>query len=214
MNDSTLTAVTKVPVPDGAATELPWWAKRRGFGWLSLITGFFSLLAAGVLVGERLQIYIDANHTTSCDFGGAFSCSSVMRSSAAQAFGFPNPFIGLVGFTILVVIAVTVLSGASMPRWYWVCHQIGLTFAWGFLVWLYTEAVYEIGALCLYCMICWFMITLAFVITTARNVLVGVLPAPVWLHRWARNWAWITAIVLLLACAATIIIHFRTILFA
>ena len=214
MTDSSLTAVSgRVAAPAVDASPLPWWARRSGFGWVTVITGLFSLFAAGTLVGERIQLYIDANHTTSCDLGGAFSCSTVMKSTAAQAFGFPNPLIGLVGFTIVLVIGVTVLSGASMPRWYWVAFQVGVLAAFAFLVWLYSEAVYVIGALCLYCMICWAMMIFLVVISLARNILTGVLAAPSWLISWARGWAMMTAILIAIACAATIFFRFMGLLF-
>jgi uncharacterized membrane protein len=192
--------------------SLPWWARRVGFAWITIITGLGSLVAAAVLVAERVHLYIDANTRTSCDFGGAFSCSSVMKSEAAQAFGFPNPFIGLVGFSVLIVIGVTVLSGASMPRWYWIGFQVGVLAAFGFLVWLYSEAVYFIGALCIYCMICWLMMTILMFVSLARSILTGVIPAPAWLHSWARGWAWMTAIIVLLACAASILFRFMGLL--
>lgn len=214
MSDSTITAVSGRVAPSAPdAKDLPWWARRAGFGWITVITGLASLIAAGVLVAERVQLYLNADAVASCDWGGAFSCTSVMLSEQAQAFGFPNPFMGLVGFGILVVIGVSVLSGASMPRWYWVCFQLGVAAAFGFLIWLYSVALFEIRALCIYCMVCWLMITVLFFISLARNILTGVFAAPRWLQGWASGWAWITAFVLLLACAGSIIINFMGLLF-
>lgn len=214
MTDSSTTAVLGRVVPSAPDTkDLPWWARRTGFGWIIVVTGLASLVAAGVLVAERVHLYLDAGAVASCDWGGALSCTSVMKSEQAQAFGFPNPFIGLVGFTILVVIGVTVLSGASMPRWYWISFQVGVAAAFGFLVWLYTVAVFSITALCIYCMICWLMITLLFFVSLARNILTGVIAAPRWLQGWARGWSWITAVVLLLACAGSILIRFMGLIF-
>jgi len=213
VNES-ITAVSGVATqPTDETQSLPWWARRVGFAWITIITGLGSLIAASVLVGERIQIYLDENTKTSCDWGGAFSCSSVMKSEAAQAFGFPNPFIGLVGFTVLVVIGVTVLSGASMPRWYWIGFQVGVLAAFAFLVWLYSEALYVIGALCIYCMICWLMMTILMFVSLGRSILTGVLPAPAWAHAWARGWTWLTAIIVIIACAASILFRFMGLFF-
>lgn len=209
MNAGTVTAVSgpvAATAPD--AETLPWWARRTGFGWISAVTGLFSLIAAAVLVGERVELYIDANHHSSCDLGGAFSCTSVMESKAAAAFGFPNPFIGLVGFTVLVVVGMSLVAGAQMKRWYWIGYQIGVVLAFAFLVWLYTQALYVIGALCLYCMVCWLMMTYLTCLSLARSVLTGVIAAPRWLLGWARGWAWTSATLISLACAATILIRF------
>jgi len=209
VGESTSTGVSGLAAP---ASPPPWWARRVGFGWIAAVTGFFSLVAAGVLVGERIQLYLDADSKASCDWGGAFSCTSVMKSSQAAAFGFPNPFIGLVGFTIVIVVGVTLIAGASLPRWFWIAFQAGITLAFGFLVWLYTQAVYSISALCIYCMICWLMMTYLFFLALARNVLTGVFPAPAWLRAWASGWAWVTATVVVIACAASIFVHFAGLL--
>lgn len=187
---------------------LPWWAARTGFAWINIITGFFSLLATAILVGERIDLYVDANHHASCDFGGPFSCTSVMKSPEAALFGFPNPFIGLVGFTILLVTGVVLLAGAKLARWCWIAYSVGVVAAFTFLVWLYTQAVYDIKALCIYCMICWLMMIILVFVVLGRNILVGDFPAPEFLHGWARNWMWITVVIVALACAASIFIKF------
>lgn len=206
---TTITGVSGPPATSGLdPDQLPWWARRTGFGWINVITGVLSLLATAVLVGERIQLYMDAGHRASCDFGTAFSCTSVMKSEAAALFGFPNPFIGLVGFTVLVVVGVVAAVGAALPRWFWNTYFVGVLAAFVFLVWLYSQAVYSIRALCIYCMVCWLMMIFLVFITLARNVLTGVMPAPAWLRAWARDWAWITAIVVAVACAASIIIAF------
>lgn len=213
MNAGPITAVSGRVSPSAPPPEsLPWWARRTGFGWISAVTGLFSLIAAAVLVGERIELYLDANHRSSCDLGGAFSCTSVMESDAAAAFGFPNPFIGLVGFTVLVVIGVSLVAGAQLPRWYWIGYQIGVLAAFVFLVWLYSQALYVIGALCIYCMVCWLMITYLICLSLARSVLTGVIGGPRWLQRWAAGWAWTTATLISVACAASIVIRFMPML--
>lgn len=208
-------STTGVLSTSGSATPaeregLPWWARRTGFGWINVITGFFSLLATAILVGERLELYTDASHHASCDFGGPFSCTSVMKSSEAALFGFPNPFIGLVGFSILIVTGVVLLAGAKLARWYWIAYSVGVVAAFSFLVWLYTQAVYDIKALCIYCMICWLMMIILVFVVLGRNILVGDIPAPKFLQGWARNWMWITVVIVTLACAASIFIQFMS----
>ena len=83
---------------------------RRLGCWL-ICAGLIALASAAILVYERLQIYVDAGHTTVCDINGLLSCGTVMRTPQAEAFGFPNPFIGLVGFSIVVTIGAAILPG-------------------------------------------------------------------------------------------------------
>ncbi|WP_347037295.1 vitamin K epoxide reductase family protein [Glutamicibacter halophytocola] len=157
---------------------LPWWAKDRGFGLVLIATGFISWLAAGTLVLERIELYKNPDYVTSCDINPWISCGTVMRSEQAGIFGFPNPFFGIVCFAIVITIGVVLLAGASkLQRWFWICFQIGVTAAMGLVIWFWSQALYEINALCPYCMVVWAMTIPLFVFTTARNVVTGVIPA-------------------------------------
>ena len=112
---------------------------------------------------ERLQIYIDAGHSTVCDINALLSCGTVMRTPQAEAFGFPNPFIGLVGFSIVVTIGAAIMAGARFKKWFWVCMNIGLAAATAFIMWLWYQTTFQINALCLFCMIVWVMTITLFV---------------------------------------------------
>ncbi|MDR7293586.1 hypothetical protein HMPREF3160_08175 [Arthrobacter sp. HMSC06H05] len=197
----------------GRVHELPWWASTRGFGWVVLVCGVGSLYGAVELTLERIQLYINPNHIAACDVGGAFSCSTVMKSAQASVFGPPNPFIGLVGFTVLIVVGVVLATGTRLPRWFMNAHLLGTAAATGFLVWLYTQAVYEIGSLCLYCMVCWFFMGLLLPVHVARNILTNDLPAPKVLRGWAQHGAWLTSFIVLVACAGSIMVVFSKQLF-
>jgi uncharacterized membrane protein len=64
----------------------------------SVLATFFSL----VISYEKLQLALSSSYKTSCSFGPVVSCSPVMSSWQAGVFwGFPNPFIGIVGFSVL-----------------------------------------------------------------------------------------------------------------
>ena len=42
-----------------------------------------------------------------------------MVTPQASAFGFPNPLIGIVAFTVVVVTGVLAVAKVALPRWYW-----------------------------------------------------------------------------------------------
>ena len=88
----------------------------RQLGFWLVGAGLIALISSAILVYERLQIYIDAGHSTVCDINALLSCGTVMRTPQAEAFGFPNPFIGLVGFSIVVTIGAAIMAGAE-------CHK-------------------------------------------------------------------------------------------
>ena len=81
------------------------------------------------------------------------SCGSVMTSPQASVFGFPNPVIGVVGFTVVLTTGVAILAGARLARWYWAGLQVGATAASVFVHWLVFQSLYRIGALCPDCLV-------------------------------------------------------------
>ena len=127
----------------------------RQLGFWLVGAGLIALISSAILVYERLQIYIDAGHSTVCDINALLSCGTVMRTPQAEAFGFPNPFIGLVGFSIVVTIGAAMMAGAQFKKWFWVCMNIGLAAATAFIMWLWYQTTFQINALCLFCMIVW-----------------------------------------------------------
>ncbi|WP_149955554.1 vitamin K epoxide reductase family protein [Zafaria cholistanensis] len=182
--------------------------RDRAFAWLVVVTGVVSWLASAILVLERLALYRDAGHTTSCDINPWVSCGTVMKSWQASLFGFPNPLIGIVGFGIVVTVGMALLAGARFARWYWIGFQAGITLAFAFCVWLWSQALYQIGALCIYCMVVWAMVIPLFVYTTVRNLRAGVIPAGPRVRAFAAEWAWVAAALLLVLAAGSVFLRF------
>ena len=78
-----------------------------------------------------------------------------MLSEQAALFGFPNPLIGLAAFFAPIVVGFAILAGAKFASWFWRLFLAGHVLAMVFVVWLFSQSVYVIGALCLYCMVAW-----------------------------------------------------------
>jgi uncharacterized membrane protein len=128
------------------------------FPWILIVCGIIGLLAASILTIEKLHIAGNPNYKTSCSINPVFSCNSVIGSPEASAFGFPNPFIGIAGFALVVGVGAMLVAGGGVKnKTYWRLFQIGPVFGFLFCIWLMYETLYEIGALCLYCMITWFV---------------------------------------------------------
>lgn len=180
----------------------------RRLGWFSLLPGLLAFGAAAMLVWEHLQIYKDAAHKSMCDLNALLNCGTVMRTWQAEVFGFPNPFIGIAGYAIVLTISTALIAGATFSRWYWLGMQIGHTFAMGFVLWLWYNTTFEINALCLFCMVVWLMQTALFVTVTTRNIHTGVLPAPTAIRESALNWTWFSIILIYILIFGIIIIRF------
>lgn len=150
----------------------------RAIGPILAICGGVGLLAAFTLAVEKVRIIEDPTYIPTCSINPILSCGSVMTTDQAEAFGFPNPLLGVAGFAAVAAIGVALVGGAQLPRWLWLVVQGGLTFAVVFVHWLFFQSLYRIEALCPYCMVVWVVTIVAFLYCTLHNLAQGNLPLP------------------------------------
>ncbi|MED7954929.1 vitamin K epoxide reductase family protein [Kitasatospora sp. NPDC058201] len=160
------------PAPPGPAPI----GAGRAFSLLVLLGGLIGLAASAVLTFDKLRILEDPSYIPSCNINPVISCGSVMRTEQAEVFGFPNPLLGLAAFGALAAIGAGLLAGAAYRRWFWLGLQAGTLFGLGFVHWLIDQALYDIGALCPYCMVVWAAVVALFWYTTLHNLRSGVIP--------------------------------------
>lgn len=176
---TTVAAPTSPPDGDStSATLQPTAALSRGTVWALTVAGLVGLAAAFTLLVEKVALLADPTYVPSCSINPVLSCGSVMNTPQASAFGFPNPILGVVGFTALLTVGIILATGAVLPGWFWWGFQAGTTFGVVFVHWLIYASLYRIGALCPYCMVVWVVTITAFVTTTAHNIRTGRLPVP------------------------------------
>jgi uncharacterized membrane protein len=142
----------------------------KHLAYLYIVCGAIALLFSWITMTEKIAFEVDAGHVAICDINSLINCGTIMGSSQAAVFGFPNPFVGLVGFSVVIAIGFAILAGAKFKRWFWQGAQMGMIFAVLFVYWLYYEAVFEISALCIYCIIIWFSTIPLFWYTTVFNL--------------------------------------------
>jgi uncharacterized membrane protein len=130
--------------------------------WLLIICGAIGLAMAAIIMIEKVHLLQDPGFRPGCDLNPVISCGSVMESDQANAFGFPNPLIGLAAFPVLITTGVVMLTGFKPKRWYMIGLQLGTIFGLGFVHWLFFQSVYRINALCPYCIVVWMATITAF----------------------------------------------------
>ena len=155
-------------------TSLPF----RFLPWLLIIGGAIGLLAAAILMIDKVAVLQNPETQLNCNINPIISCGSVITTPQASAFGFPNPIIGLVGFSVVVTIGAALLAGAAFRRWFWLGLQGGVTFAVGFVTWLQYQSIFEIGALCPFCMTVWAVTIPLFVYVTLHNLVTEYIRIP------------------------------------
>lgn len=148
----------------------------RGLGLLLLIGGAIGLFSAAMLIIEKvnfLQDKADNKPTSSiCDINPIVGCGNVINTDQASVFGFPNPLIGVASFAIVVTLGVLLVARVRLPSFVWLGLQAGTIFGIGFVTWLQYQSIYEINALCPFCMAVWSITIPIFIWTTARNLTV------------------------------------------
>lgn len=146
----------------------------RGLGWLLTIGGAIGLFSAAMLIVEKvtfLENKADGKPTAlGCDINPIVGCGNVINTDQASVFGFPNPLMGVAGFAIVVTIGVLLLLRVPLPKIIWLGLQAGTVFGIGLVTWLQYQSIYNLNALCPYCMAVWTVTIPIFVWVTARNL--------------------------------------------
>lgn len=122
--------------------------------WL-VIAGVIGWIAAFALTLEKFDKAAGSTAPASCDFSVVVQCSANLDSAQGSVFGFPNPILGLTGWMAPIVVGMAVLAGARFARWFWITFFAGITFAFGFVIWLITQSIFFLGTLCPWCMVTW-----------------------------------------------------------
>ncbi|MDL9948567.1 vitamin K epoxide reductase family protein [Gordonia sp. ABSL11-1] len=135
-----------------------------------LLSGIIGLVASATLTVERFHLLTDTNYTPSCSINPIISCGSVMVKPQAAIFGFPNPLIGIAAFAVIVVTGVLSVARIELPRWYWFGQSLATAAGFVMINWLAFQSVYNIHALCPYCMVVWTVTPIILVISIGRLV--------------------------------------------
>lgn len=143
----------------------------RRLAWIYLIGGTVGLVAAFVLTLEKLEKLRNPDYVPTCSINPVLSCGSVMDSDQAEVFGFPNSLLGIAGFAVIVTVGVVMLAGFAPPRWFRLGAQLGTGLGVVFVHWLIYSSLYDIGALCPYCIVVWAVTIPIFWYTTIDTLL-------------------------------------------
>lgn len=182
------------PRDSGVPTPSAWWV---------LIAGVIGFVSSMTLTVEKIDLLANPSYVPSCNINPILSCGSVMVTPQASLLGFPNPLLGIMAFTVVVVAGVLAVAKVPLPHWFWIGSTVGLLVGAVFVHWLIFQSLYRIGALCPYCMVVWVVtITLLVVVSSIvlrptladSNALVRVL----FQWRWSITALWLTAVFLLI----------------
>lgn len=148
--------------------------EQRSTTWIfgtMLAFGIIGLTASFVLAVEEFHLLKNPDTILSCSFNLVLNCAAVMKTWQASVFGFPNMYIGLMGFPLVIMIALLGLSKVNFPKWFLVGAEVGIGLATLFAYWLFFNSVYVIEVLCPWCLVVTFTMTILMATITRYNLL-------------------------------------------
>ncbi len=165
--------------------------------WL-IIAGVIGWWAAFSLTMERFHLLADPDAIASCDFSMLVQCTENLESSQGSVFGFPNPILGLTGWVAPIVVGMAILASARFARWFWWLFELGMLFAFCFVIWLISQSIFELGTLCPWCMVTWIVTIPSFYVVTLHILRAGIVPVGAGVRRGAdvlMGWVPVLAVV-------------------
>lgn len=145
----------------------------RQTAWILVVSGLIGLVAAIELIIQKISVLSDPDFVPNCDINPVLSCGSVINTEQASLFGFPNPVLGLIGFTIVIMFGALLFAGVELPRSMWLGLNLGALAGMVFVIWLVSQSLYVIGALCPWCMVVWAVTIPIFWQVTTDNLAAG-----------------------------------------
>lgn len=145
----------------------------RQTAWILVIGGIIGIFASIELIVQKIGVLSNPDYVPNCDINPILSCGSVISTDQASLFGFPNPILGIIGFTVVVLFGVLLFASIELPRWMWLGLNAGALAGMFLVIWLVGQSLYVIGALCPWCMVVWSITIPIFWQVTTDNLASG-----------------------------------------
>lgn len=146
------------------------------FTALLIVCGVLGWWASFSLLIDKFAILENPQSDLDCDFSPLVQCSRNLGSWQGAVFGFPNPILGVAGFSAPIFVGAALMAGARFRAWFWLAFHVGTVGALALVVWLVSQSIFVIGTLCPWCMVVWSVtIPLFFAVTfvTLRDGVYG-----------------------------------------
>jgi uncharacterized membrane protein len=121
--------------------------------WAMLVSSTLSLIASLVLSYDAVKLAGSPASKLSCDINAVVSCGKVAKSWQSTLLGFPNSFLGLMLEPVVITVAIAGLSLVVFPRKFMRVAHVGYGLGLLFAFWLLSQSLFEIHALCPWCLL-------------------------------------------------------------
>ena len=160
---------------------------KQTLPYIFLIAGIIGVVASFALTYDKIHILKDPNYSPGCNINPILSCGSVMSTEQASVLGVPNTIFGLMAFSMLSMLGIVLLAGATFKRWLWLAINVGALGGFAFFLYLFFQALFRIHAICPYCFVVWLIVPPVLWYTTLYNLREGNLRMG-FIKTKAKNW--------------------------
>lgn len=125
------------------------------YPWVLVAGSIVGLVASVWQAAERVQMLKNPGGALSCNLNPVIDCGSVLGNRWAALFGFPNAFIGIAMFAMLLMAGVLLASGGKPSKVFsWALLGVSIMVIL-FSFWFFGMSLYVIGKVCLFCLFIW-----------------------------------------------------------
>ncbi|WP_053385804.1 vitamin K epoxide reductase family protein [Leucobacter japonicus] len=185
------------------SSELRAHSRPIAFALFTLIAGVVGWFASFELLTEYIKTLQDPGYIPNCSVSILVTCGPNMASWQGSLLGFSNTIIGVSAFVAPIAVGVALLAGARFSAWFWALYQVGLLAGFTLICWLFSQSVFVIGTLCPWCMVVWTVMIPLWWVSFFRPYAVGDIPVSAGTQRFfakCYSWSW----VVILVCYAVI----------
>lgn len=123
---------------------------------------YYGLMVLGAVMGalasfmqliEKLQLLKNPESNLLCNVNSVLNCTNVLNASQSSVFGFPNSMMSLVLFVLFLGVGLVGMTGGTVSRFTRLLIHFLSLFTLGFGMWFLWQSTFNIGAICLYCIL-------------------------------------------------------------
>lgn len=142
---------------------------QKSYPYILIVGSVIGLLASFFLMLDTIELIKNPAADLPCNLNPFISCGNAILSDAGEAFGFPNPLLGLISFSMLLATGILLFAGGRAHKIYYQLVNLGTLASTIFVIWFIYQSLYNLNSLCLYCMVIWAVTWPIFLYTSIWN---------------------------------------------
>ncbi len=117
--------------------------------------GAIGLVASFLQMLEKITLLKTPAADLACNLNSVFSCSNILNAPQSSVFGFPNSLMCIVFFALMLSAGLIGWGGAQISVKLRLAYQAFSLFFVGFGFWYLWQSIFNVGALCIFCLFCY-----------------------------------------------------------